>query len=199
MPKVKKSKRSYAKPLLEGLKEDRKTADGDFEVFAFNPIDPRKLYTEEKLEKVLEEMRVDDPTNPMLQDVTFVDKCPLCHGGKNISSEHEYQLHLRQHVPQCPHCLIRLPSWSKYPDHFAHCSRSVRRLKIKNPSKGGSTFYDCYDIWVLIDLFDTVCVFQTGCLLYHSRLRAGDKYFSRLFEIFQISKTVLKIFKISTF
>lgn len=141
MPKVKKSKRTYKKTLLEGLKKDRKTADGDFEVFAFNPIDPRKLYTQEKLEKVLEEMRFDDPTNPMLRDVTFVDQCPLCNSG-NISSEHEYQLHLRQHAPQCPHCLLRLPSWSKYPAHFPHCARTVRRLKIKNSSNGGSSHYD---------------------------------------------------------
>ena len=145
MHKVKKSKRTYKKPLLEGLRKDRKTADGDFEVFAFNPVDPRKLYTKENLEKVLEEMRVEDPTNPWLQDVEFVDGCPFCND-RNISSEHEYQLHLRKHIPQCPHCLLRLPSWSKYPDHFPHCTRSVRRLKINNPSKGGSSHSDLYYI-----------------------------------------------------
>ena len=114
--------------------------DGDFEVFAFNPVDPRKLYTKENLE----EMRVEDPTNPMLQDVEFVfKKCPFCND-QNFSSEHEYQLHLRKHIPQCPHCLLRLPSWSKYPDHFAYCTRSVRRLKINNPSNGGSRRSDFY-------------------------------------------------------
>merc|ERR1712227_969568 len=61
-----------------------------------------------------------------------VKNCPVC--CKEFKSEHAYQIHVLMHRPVCPHCGMKLKSWTEYSDHILFCSRKyyVRTLPRSN-------------------------------------------------------------------
>ena len=117
--------------MCKSYKQTSTKTDYEKKISVLAPVNPKMIISPEdvpqdELSWSELNMRINSGIEKPVKD------CPVC--CKEFKSEHAYQIHIRKHRPVCPHCDLKLKSWSEYSEHIPYCSRKyyVRTLPRNN-------------------------------------------------------------------